>query len=103
MRATQNMGFGTHDPLGVPRPETCSKCGQEVQPAWHSTAVEYARTGMFDDLPLYRFEVEGQTYEEVVQHEEWWSGPMLFLAYRRVGDGRLFNTWTRAEIRRMTR
>jgi len=45
------------------------------------------RVGMFDDLPLFEYELEdGRTAKEVVQEEIWSSGPMIWLQLE-ISDG----------------
>lgn len=93
MRCTQPMGFGTHNPLDIPI-HNCSTCGQSLP----RKLTVYAYDGMFDEFPLHEFEVNGETYREVVQEAPWSSGPMLFLCYERVKDGMRFNYWHQDEI-----
>jgi hypothetical protein len=67
----------------------------------HLNKEKCATYGMFDELELYKYLTnEGEIiYREVVQFEPWSSGPMCFLAFERVSDGKLFSFWTEEEVR----
>ncbi len=89
-RCTQNMGFGSHNPVNE---EELSFL--ECRP--------YGSSGMFDECPLYEYvnaSVE-VIYQEFIQFSPWSSGPMECHAYRRVSDGRLFSFWTKEEADRL--
>ena len=81
-RCTQDFGFGTNNPINQEELENLE-------------CVEYAREGMFDDCPLFEYRFGDKViYYEVVQYSPWSSGPMLFKAFKRVLDQKMFSYWT---------
>jgi hypothetical protein len=65
------------------RANPCEHCDRDDGPV--SKVVGHV--GMFDDLPLHEYELkDGRTAKEVVQHEVWSSGPMIWLALE-LSDG----------------
>ncbi len=87
------MGFGKHNPLEFPV-NICPTCHQGIP----LDSRVYGHDGMFDEYPLSEFKLDGETYQEIVQHCIWSSGPMLYQAYKRMRDGVLFSYWLEDEL-----
>lgn len=85
MRCTQEIGFGSHNPINQEELDNLSE-------------REYTRDGMFEEIPLFEYTFnETPIYRQIVQFSPWSSGPMLHYAYKRISDGELFSFWTQEE------
>lgn len=87
MRCTQPMGLPAQAEVFLAqktkRRNPCTHCDRDDGPV----KKEVASVGMYDDLPLYQYELkDGGTATEFVQKEEWSSGPMIWVALR-LSDG----------------
>ena len=87
MRCTQPMGLPTE------ATQFLQKHAMRDNPCWHCDRDDgpvsrvLARVGLGEDLPLHEYELkDGRTAKEIVQHEVWSSGPMIWLSLE-ISDG----------------
>jgi len=97
MRCSQPLGLPSSADAflaaNVKQRNPCSHCGRHDGYA----SKQIGEYGMFDELPLFEYELkDGRTAQEWIQYEFWSSGPMTWLELR-VSDGTAFR-WTKEEM-----